>query len=402
MADLSRRRLLIAGGAVSAAALTTPLWTWPAAASVAGAGVGADPATVWDPEADRVVADLIQHGDVDAVNDALRGWTRNDQPTPIELPGDLYAFIESARRLPSWADSAKLADAFEFTQRWGLYLGVLYGMNSGMMSTAIPREARAVYYSYGGSDMRDRIKKTAKLGYDIGVNGAYGPAGEMIVTCVKTRLIHAAVRHLLPQSPHWVAAADEEIPISQRDIMVTWHSLASSVWQKLDEWEVERPADLAEGYLHVWQVTAHMLGVRDEYIPATWADALSQREQVLVPLLAPTEEGVALADILLDFGAEIDGTLFTRPALESMSRFMLGDQVAEWLELPRHPALDTTIKVGWPVFVAFRESGQPLSLAPPTYWMFDEFLRKAVLLFLARGEQISIEIPTGNNPNYPS
>ena len=67
MADLSRRKLLITGGAVGAAALTTPLWTWPASASIARAGAGADPSTVWDPEADHVVADLIQHGDVDAV-----------------------------------------------------------------------------------------------------------------------------------------------------------------------------------------------------------------------------------------------------------------------------------------------------------------------------------------------
>ena len=69
-----------------------------------------------------------------------------------------------------------------------------------MMSTAIPHEARAVYYSKGGADLKDRISKTAKLGYDIGTKNASGPDGEMIVTCVKTRMVHAAVRHLLPQS----------------------------------------------------------------------------------------------------------------------------------------------------------------------------------------------------------
>ena len=53
----------------------------------------------------------------------------------------------------------------------------------------------------------------------------------MIVTCVKTRLVHAAVRHLLPQSPHWAQSADEDIPISQDDIMVTWHSLPTTVMQ---------------------------------------------------------------------------------------------------------------------------------------------------------------------------
>src|SRR5690606_23933250 len=107
--------------------------------------------------------------------------------------------------------------------------GVLYGFASGMMSTVIPKEAKAVYYSKGGYDLTDRISKTAKLGYDIGTANAYADDGEMIVTCVKTRMVHAAVRHLLPQSPHWTATAEEQIPISQNDMMVTWHSLPTTV-----------------------------------------------------------------------------------------------------------------------------------------------------------------------------
>nr|WP_226933214.1 hypothetical protein [Parafrankia sp. CH37] len=84
-----------------------------------------------------------------------------------------------------------------------------------MMSTVIPREALAVYYSKGGADMRDRITKTAKLGYDVGSNNAFDPSGEMIVTCVKTRLAHAGVRHLLPQLAAWNNVASEDIPISR-------------------------------------------------------------------------------------------------------------------------------------------------------------------------------------------
>ena len=39
------------------------------------------------------------------------------------------------------------------------------------------------------------------LGHDIGDPNAYQPRGDMIVTTVKTRMVHASVRHLLPQSP---------------------------------------------------------------------------------------------------------------------------------------------------------------------------------------------------------
>lgn len=331
---------------------------------------------------------------------ALRQWTRNGDALPADLPGYVREFMEEARRLPGWVDQSDLEAGFTFTTKRGTYLGVLYGMASGMMSTAIPREARAVYYSEGGADMKDRISKTAKLGYDIGTRDAFAPEGEMIVTCVKTRMIHAAVRHLLPQSPHWAAAADEDVPISQRDMMVTWHSLATTVMQKLREWQIPIAAAESQGFLHTWQLTARMLGIREEYIPASWAEADEQAAQVLAPVLGPTPEGVALADILLDLGQQIDGGIASRPFLEAFTRYTLGDEIAGWLEIPRRPGLDESIAAGWPAFIRFREAGLAVPFTPAGYWTFDEFLRRSVLLYMSEGQPISIELPDGNNPDH--
>ncbi len=406
MDKMNRRGLLRAGGALGALGaigLATPAqavpWTWSPAGSVPGTGAGTDPRWVWDPEADPLVAALIDRGDVPMVNSLLRTWKRNGQPLPDGLPADLRDFMERARQLPPWTDHGKLATAFEFNERRGLYLGVLYGFASGMMSTVIPKEARAVYYSQGGADMKDRIAKTAKLGYDIGTRNAFQPDGEMIVTCVKTRLVHAAVRHLLPQSPHWSAVAPEEIPISQRDMMVTWHSLPTTVMQKLRAWRVPVPANHSTAFLHSWQVGAHMLGIKDEYIPASWTEADDQARQILDPVLAPTREGVELADILLRLGTPIDGALLTKPILGAFTRFLLGDEIAGWLQIRREPVWDTLLKTAWGPFIAVREGLLPFPLAPEAYWLFDEFLRKAALIFLSEGRPISIEIPDSNRPS---
>ncbi|WP_419999615.1 oxygenase MpaB family protein [Streptomyces boninensis] len=407
MENPSRRKLLMAGGAlgaigaVSAAApayARTP-WTWSPKGSVAGAGAGADPRWVWDPEADQLVAGLLDRGEVPKVNSLLRTWKKNGQALPDGLPAELRDFMEEARKMPSWVDQGKLAKAVDFNEKRGLYLGVLYGLASGMMSTVIPKEARAVYYSKGGADMKDRISKTAKLGYDIGSRNAYQPDGEMVVTAVKTRLVHAAVRHLLPQSPAWDKVADEEIPISQRDIMVTWHSLPTTVMRKLREWKVPIPADESAAFLHSWQLGAHLLGVKDEYIPASWDEAEAQGKQVLDPVLAPTEEGIKLADILLNLGSEVDGGLVGEDVLGAFTRYMLGDKIAQWLHIEREPLWDPLLRVSWKPFVAIREGLLPLPGASDVYWTFDEFLRKAALLFLSEARPISIEIPVGNRPS---
>ncbi|MFB7873945.1 oxygenase MpaB family protein [Nocardia sp. NPDC056064] len=405
MDAINRRNAMKIGGILGAAgafAATGPAraqpWTWSPDGSVAGTGTGADPMTVWDPEADALVAGLIDRGEVPSINELLRTWKTNGQPLPAGLPSDLRDFMEYARRLPQWTDPAQLDAAIRFNKKRGLYLGVLYGFASGMMSTVIPKEARAVYYSKGGHDLKDRITKTAKLGYDIGNANAYAADGEMIVTCVKTRLVHAAVRHLLPQSPHWVNSAQEDVPISQNDIMVTWHSLPTTVMKHLTAWNVPIPADESAGFLHSWQVAAHLLGVRDEYIPRSWPAADAQAAQVLDPIIAVTPEGVKLADRLLGLGANIDFALLSKPVLGAFTRFLLGDTIADGLAIPREPVWDPLLRLSWGPFIAVREG--LLTAVPPIgdpYWLLDEFLRKAALIYLAELRMpISIEIPTMN------
>ncbi|HYF24368.1 MAG TPA: oxygenase MpaB family protein [Baekduia sp.] len=395
------RRSMLGLGAALGAGLTLPRWSWAGTQSVAGIGGTTPPWMAFDDEADPVVAALIDRGDVPAVNALLRGWTTNAQPLPDGLPADLRELIQHARRLPAWADVAQLRAAVEFNKKRGTYLGAAYGFVSGMMSTVIPHEARAVYWSKGGADMKRRISRTAKFGYDIGsLGGLHEPGGEMVVTAVKTRLSHAAVRHLLPQSPHWQAGADQPRPISQRDILVTWHSLPTSVMRAMRSWGVRVPAAEADAFLHSWQVAAHMLGVRDEYIPATWDAADAQAPEILDPVLAPTTEGIELADILLDLAAGTDGGLVTRPLLESLTRYFLGDRIAEWLQIPRHPGQDELLAATWPQYVRSKEAGLLLPGSGELYWAFDELLRRGALWYLAEGEPIHIEIPDTNNPNY--
>ncbi|MFD9893282.1 oxygenase MpaB family protein [Amycolatopsis sp. NPDC059027] len=398
MAELSRRKMLISGGALGALGalgVASPAWAWAASGSVAGSGAGADPRWVWDEEADPLVASLLDRGAVPEVNRLLAEWTRNDQPPPAGLPADLRSFMDRARQLPSWADRGKLETAAEFTKSRGLYLNLLNGVGGGMLSTAIPKEARAVYYSKGGADMEDRVAKTSILGFAVGALNAYRPDGSCVVNAVKTRLVHAAVRHLLKQSPHWTG----DIPISQNDMLVTWHTLPTFAMRRMREWKVPISTAESTAYLHVWQVTAHMLGIRDEYIPATWDAANAQSAQVLPPAMGPTREGVELTDILLGQLAEqtSPGSI-SRPLCNALARYLVGDQVADWDAIPREPIWGPAIAAAWPALVAFREGLLPLPLVPEAAWVLDEAARQYILFYLTKGKGTRIEIPETNRP----
>lgn len=408
--ELSRRKAILAGGglaALGALVATSPArarklvgWDFSPTRSVAGSGAGTDPHWVWDDEADPLMASMLERGLVPKINELLWGWERNDQPLPAGLPSELRDFMEHARTLPEWADHDKLERAAEFNKSRGLYLNLCNGPGGGILATAIPKEARAVYYSAGGADMEDRVAKTSLLGFAVGSLNAYRPDGACIVECVKTRLVHAAVRHLLPQSARWQQGADEDIPISQEDMLVTWHTLPTFAMRTMQEWGVRISDTDAEAYLHLWQVTAHMLGISDEYIPATWEAAYDQSDQILARNMGPTPEGVELTDILLGQLAEqTSPASLSRPLCNALARYLVGDRVADWDGIQREPVWDRVLPEAWPMLVRFREGLIPLPLVPEAAWTVDEALRRYILFYLTKGRETKIEIPTHNRPS---
>ncbi|MDI6097041.1 oxygenase MpaB family protein [Actinoplanes sp. NEAU-A12] len=400
MQNLSRRGILTLGAALGLAGVTapSPAWAWSSAGSIAGTDTVTDPWKVWDDTTDPLVASLLTNGQVPAVNTAFESWIGNGDALPAGLPAELTAYLQRVNRLPSWADRTRLNRAGRFNRRMSMYLFLLYGLGSGIMSTVIPREARNVYWSEGGAVMKSRAAKTFTYGYDLSAPDAFQPTGHFVVTSAKTRLTHAAVRHLLPQSPRWRAVTDDQdfIPISNGDILVTFHSLGTYVHGKLKSWGIRMSAAEEDAYLHQWQVALHLLGVRDDFIPASWAAARQQSAYVLTPIMAPTPEGIDLADILLGLTSEVDLGV-TRGFQREFARYVLSDRIGDWLKLPRDYPSRTLIEVGWPAYVAFREGLSPI--IPTGFSLFDGFVRGLAMLFLNNGTSATytpITIPTGN------
>ncbi|MGR7000520.1 oxygenase MpaB family protein [Yinghuangia aomiensis] len=277
MENLSRRRALKLGAALGLAgvALEAPkAWSWSSAGSLAATDTVTDPFTVWDPVPDQVAAQILADGATASVNTAWTAWTNNGDPLPAGMPAYLKSYLQQVNQLPSWADRSVLAASQQLYKRLSMYLFLSLSLGSGILSTVIPRESRAVYWSAGGADAKARAAKTFTFGYDMVAADAWSPDGHFVVTANKTRLVHSTVRNLLPTSAKFQATADQPKPISNRDILRTFHSTATFTHLNFASARALSAAE-QNADLHAWQVALHLLGVQRQFIPASWADAVA-------------------------------------------------------------------------------------------------------------------------------
>ncbi|EGD43009.1 putative secreted protein [Nocardioidaceae bacterium Broad-1] len=244
--------------------------------------------------------------------------------------------------------------------------------------------------------MRERIAKTTVLGYDVMDAQGWTASGSLLVNSVKTRMVHAAVRHLLPQSPHWTSVgAGQEIPISQADILVTFHSLGTWVMKKFTEWDIAPGTELADAFLHAWNVDLHLLGVQDQYLPKDWAAAYAQYDQVMGPATGGTREGVELAQALLD--AVIgQGNPLLRHELESLGRYVIGDAYADMIAFDRDPVLARVWAGAVPLLVRSYQSTVPD--IPLVSHLLPEAVHTFIKIYFSPGDRAPITLPLSNRP----
>jgi CRISPR-associated protein Csx3 len=135
----------------------------------------------------------------------------------------------------------------------------------------------------------------------------------------------------------------ERVPRARARQSTTYYSSSDGAFDdRLDA--SERYAALMAGDVDLeggWRVYSSGPGLYLRLLAETLLGVRSRGPRVeLDPVLAPTPEGIKLADILLDLASEGDRGTFSRPLLESLTRYTLGDRIAEWLHIPRHPGQD--------------------------------------------------------------
>lgn len=287
-----------------------------------------------DQQTDDMLAPLLRTGAVRNFNAVLGALTENNQPIPEDLPADLRRWLAEQGALPAWADRQRLDRAAQFFVAHGPVICLILGTASLVELYACVKGVQALAFT--GRLWRNpyrRIGQTVQFLLDVMDPKGLGADGRGIRSIQKVRLMHSAIRNLIGQSGRW----DEDdlgTPINQEELLGTLMTFSYTVIRNLKRFDVAVSAQEGEDFLYFWRVVGEMLGVNPEIIPTTMDEAAAVTELIFTRQQGPSREGAEMTRSLLQMYTAHDPThLFSR-MIPSVIRYAVGDQVADWMEIP--------------------------------------------------------------------
>ena len=281
------------------------------------------------PQGRAALACALEHG-IDAVR-------------PADAPAALVQLFRQLEHVPFWVDHARGARGGQVFLRCGPFGGIALGFGA---------LARA-YCSSGGNkplamtgalvdSAAQRISNTGRFIHAVSVQGGLLRVGPGYRQCVQVRLLHARIRLALLRGEAWRLEA-WGVPINQADMALTAllfsHGFAGFV-RKLGVHVSEREeADL----IHLWRYAGYLMGVREELLCATLAEAQRLSELVDVMDNGPDEDSRRLLNALLrrdpkelqQHSPRVHRV--ARRVFAAACRDMIGEPFADYVGLPHGP-----------------------------------------------------------------
>ncbi len=291
--------------------------------------------TQMDPPADAVIATIFATHAGNSVNELMFNIFKTDQPLPDGLPPETKKYFDDVA-LPPWADRALMETGQKLFTRAGWQVAGCLFCSSLPQAYAAAKGAHVIVQTQGMTKhVKQRIFETAQFLFDSVSEGSFGPNGRGIRTIQKVRLMHATIRHYLKTrpDPKWDTAFLGE-PINQEDLAGTLMTFSVVVLDGLERLGVQVSDDEKRGWLHLWNVVGHFLGIRPDLIPKDVDDGHELMEAIRDRQWRWSQDGVDLTRPLVELmqgyfpGTALDGF----PV--AMIRLLSGDHCGDLLGLP--------------------------------------------------------------------
>jgi hypothetical protein len=288
----------------------------------------------------------------DAAVESLSGLKGPERETAIDraiagertgLPG-LDALSAQLHERPFWLDVRRAEEGGELIRRSGFFGGVVLAFKSLMSAYCAPAGNKPLTFSARlEEDTQRRLGETGRFMDAVCQPAGLLPGSPGFRATFRVRLVHAQVRRMLLRSDKWDSAR-WGVPINQFDMAATGLLFGHVLVLGLRQMGF-RVSDREHGAaVHLWRAVSWQLGVEDELLAATPAEADALWSIIGETQGEPDEDSRKLAWAIIR-GPERDArTAFQERVAPfavqlnlAFTRLLVGTERAEALGLPRSP-----------------------------------------------------------------
>jgi hypothetical protein len=293
---------------------------------------------VGDPRADEIFHEAATQTGFTAMQ-ALAALRKPATELPKQINELLDSWVRHGPELPEWADPKLIQAGQRFFNDWDLAICTSL-FNASLPSAYAGAQGARVLSPVSQLAERKtvalRIGETGQLLLDITQPGAMERGGAGYRHVIQVRELHAAVRAVLlgKDAPGGAWPEADGVPINQEDLLATLLTFTVVVLRALDRMGIEVSPEEQEAYLHLWAVTGDLLGIAEAKRLCEPQNMDRLTTYLQESLQRPSADGVFLMAVLLD-EMEFAMPLGLRRVPRTMVRFLVGDRVADMLDVPR-------------------------------------------------------------------
>lgn len=296
-----------------------------------------------DEFADTTVDALFESGDVAHFNTIMRFFGSSGQELPTGLPAQARDYLEQTRMPPDWIDWEVIDQARQFFIANNVHISTALAFAAMPAGYVVPHVARLLATTHSLEYPARRMAETGQFTVYMMRPDAFESGGRFIPAVQKVRLLHASVRHHLRREGLWDEAG-LGVPNCQEDMIGALMGFSIQVLDALHRLGIRMSGNEAEAYYYAWRVVGIMLGCDPDAVPADTESARAFSDYYMVRHMGPSPEGARLTRQLIDMYEQVVPGKLLDPIVPALIRYLVGDTVADWLEVPRSH-WDTLVKL---------------------------------------------------------
>lgn len=292
-----------------------------------------------DPLGDAAVAELCRtSGRPDDLVDALRSCAERED-------GACRALLDHVHLVPRWVKFEAMEPGCSASLRLALPCGLVLLCASLVESYAGFRGAKVLIRAGGLSkNPVRRVYETAAFSFEIARSGASRPGTEAHREILRVRLIHAFVRMgMLRRNDFDLRAWGH--PINQEDLAGTLLTFSHVLPRGLRTLGAQLTYVELASFQHHWRWIGHLLGIDSALLTDSVQTQQALYERIRERQLHPDEDSRVLTRTLFEALGGRAPFYLPRARLEAISRFLIGDELADALQLPPAHGTDAAVEL---------------------------------------------------------